>query len=110
MLLSYPDTLPVHKGPKALLPKLRLNRHTPRAILFGSPYYGGIDLPYLFLDQGIGQLKWLFGHIKSGDDVGSFLLILLSHVQLHLGVSQPFLTLPFPKYAKWVNKVWLTSV
>lgn len=33
-----------------------------------------------------------------------------SHVQLHLGVSQPFLTLPFPKHAKWVDKVWLTSV
>jgi len=49
---------------EALLPKLHLNRHTPRAVLFGGPRYGGIDLPELYTDQGFGQLKFFDVHLK----------------------------------------------
>jgi hypothetical protein len=45
----------------ALLPKLHLNHHTPRAVLFGGLRYGGLDLPELYTDQGYGQLKLLIG-------------------------------------------------
>jgi hypothetical protein len=48
----------------ALLPKLHLNRHTPRAVLFGSSKYSGLELPELYTDQGSGQLKLLCGHVK----------------------------------------------
>jgi hypothetical protein len=31
----------------AFLPKMHLNRHTPHAIVFGEPKYGGLSLPDL---------------------------------------------------------------
>jgi hypothetical protein len=56
---------------EALLPKLHLNQHTPRAILFGSALYGCLSLPELYTDQSFGQLKLLVGHLKFQDNNGS---------------------------------------
>lgn len=41
---------------EAILPKLHLNRHTPRAVLFAGPRYGGISLPETYTDLGQGHL------------------------------------------------------
>ncbi len=38
-----------------LLPKLHLNHHAPRAILFAGPKYGGLSLPELYTYQSYGQ-------------------------------------------------------
>jgi hypothetical protein len=58
----------------ALLPKLHLNRHTPRAVLFGSSNYGGMGIEDYFIDQRYHQLKFLIGHTKANDDVGHLTL------------------------------------
>jgi hypothetical protein len=55
---------------EALLPKLHLNRHTPRAVVFGPLQYAGLNLPELYTSQGLGQLRWLIGHLKLQDKVG----------------------------------------
>jgi len=57
-----------------LKPYLDLNCHTPRAVLFGSLCYEGLNLPELYSDQGIGQPKWLVGHLKLQDEVGQMIL------------------------------------
>jgi hypothetical protein len=69
---------------EALLPKLHLNRHTPRAVLFSGPHYGSIDLPELYTDQGFGQLKVFVGHLKLCDEVGQQFLCFLSELQLFI--------------------------
>jgi hypothetical protein len=65
-----------------LLPKLHLNRHSPRAVLFSGPRYGGLSLPNLYDDQGIGQLRLLIGHLKLNNDTGLLIRSTLSHLQL----------------------------
>lgn len=40
-----------------LLPKLHMNRHTPRSVLFAGLRFGGLNLPEAYLDQGYGQLS-----------------------------------------------------
>jgi hypothetical protein len=57
-----------------LLPKLHPNRHTSRAVLFGSQKYGGLGLPELYTDQIYGQLKLLIGHLKLQDEAGRQIL------------------------------------
>jgi len=94
----------------ALLPKLQLNRHTPRAVLFGSAKYGGLEIPELYTDQGFGQLKLLFGHVKLRDEVGQQILCFLSELQLFIGSSSPILSLPFQVYGKLVGDYWLVSI
>jgi hypothetical protein len=94
----------------ALLPKLHLNRHTPRAVLFGGLKYGGLDLPELYTDQGFGQLRLLIGHLKLRDEVGLQIICFLSELQLFIGTIQPVFTLPFSLYGHLVGDYWLVSI
>jgi len=87
-----------------------MNRHTPRAVLFGPARYGGIEIPELFTDQGIGQLKLLFGHTKLRDQVGQQIFCFLSELQLFIGSISPVLSLPYKVYGKLVGDYWLTSI
>jgi hypothetical protein len=95
---------------EALLPKLHLNRHTPRAVVFGGFKYGGLDLPELYSDQGYGQLPLLLGHLKLRDKVNLQILCFMSELQLFVGVQRPIFTLPFSKYGRWVGMYWLSSI
>jgi hypothetical protein len=94
----------------ALLPKLQLNRHSPRAVLFSGPRYGGLSLPNLYDDQGLGQLCLLSSHLKLGDDTGAFILSTLSHLQLRIGSDRPFFSLKFSLYERILEANWLTSI
>jgi hypothetical protein len=69
----------------AVLPKLHSNRHTSRSILYGPLFYGGLNHPYLYSTQGLGQLKLLLDHLHAQDKTCK--LILISHGHLHLLVS-----------------------
>jgi hypothetical protein len=82
----------------ALLPKLHLNRHTPRAVLFGVLKYGGLDLPELYTDQGFGQLRLLIGHLNFRDEVGLQILCFLSELQLFIGTIKLVFTFLFSLY------------
>lgn len=94
----------------AFFPKLHLNQHMPRAVLFAGPRYGGLSIPKLYTDQGYGQLKLLIGLLKLRDETGDLMLIQISHLQLHIRAPTPFFSLPFDQYAKWIDHTWLTSV
>jgi hypothetical protein len=84
----------------ALLPKLRLNHHTPCSVLFYSPTYGGLSIPVFYVDKGYGQLKYTMGHLQLNDENGKLIRILLSYLQLHIGSTTPALSLPYAKYGK----------
>jgi hypothetical protein len=94
----------------ALLPIMHLNHHTPHAIIFGDPRYGGINLPDFYTVQGFQQLRLLIGHLSSQDDVGKMILIAISYLQLTLGVHRPFFIMQYSLFAKWIDKLWLTLV
>lgn len=46
----------------------------------------------------------------AGDQTSVLLLIEMSYLQLITGAKTPFYNLPYLKYAKWIEKTWLTSV
>jgi hypothetical protein len=94
----------------ALTSKMHMNRHTSHHILFGDFQYGGLSLPDLYTDQGFGQLKLLMGHLKLEDNTGDLILIMISHLQLHVGSGTPFFALLYPHYARWIITNWLTSI
>jgi len=94
-----------------LLPKLHLGQHTPRAVLFAGPTYGGLSLPETSIDQAFGQLTLLLGHLKLGDEIGDLIRSFATHLQLHIGSKTPFSLLKFSLYEKWIDQpFWLTSL
>jgi hypothetical protein len=95
---------------EALLPKLHLNRHTPRAVVFAGCKYGGLSLTDLYTNQSIGQLKLLLGHLKLKDSNSSLIKCNLFYLQLYVGSSTPYFHLPFSRYVKWIPSTWLTSI
>jgi len=95
---------------EAILPKLHLNRHTPRAVLFAGPRYGGISLPETYTDLGQGHLAYFLGHLKLGDETGALIKTLITHTQLQTGSVFPFFSLPYPTYSKWTDTTWVTDI
>ena len=94
----------------AVLPKLKLNRHTSKSIIHGPPEYGGLDLPNMYADQGLGQLRLLIAHLRQGGETSKLLVVAMSVMQQRVGSQVLFLNLPYPKYAGWVEKNWLSSL
>jgi hypothetical protein len=70
----------------ALLPKLHVNRHTARSIVFGGEKYGGLALPNLYITQGVDKLKLFLGHLRIQDRT-----IDMSYIQLLTGSGTLFL-------------------
>jgi hypothetical protein len=95
---------------QAVLPKMHVNRHTSRAIVFGPLELGGLNLPHVYTTQCIGQLQLLLGHVKMKDKTGTLIMISVSQLQLLVGSNNRFFHLPFPAYAKWIESGWLTSI
>ncbi len=94
----------------ALLPKLHINRHAPRVVVFGGKIFGGLGLKDYFIDQGYQQLRYLVGHIKLNDDVGQQFLILLSYVQLLTGTSTSVFHQPYQLFKPWIEHTWVSTI
>jgi hypothetical protein len=69
----------------ALLPKLHLNCHTARELVFGPDLYGGLELLTIYGQQSYGQITYLLGHVNFNDKTGKLILVSLSYLQLLSG-------------------------
>jgi hypothetical protein len=94
----------------ALLPKLHLNRNTSRSIIHGPIIYGGMSLPHLYTSQGLGQLKFLIGHLRAQDKTSKLILISHGYLQLMIGITNNFLNVSYDVYHHWACPSWLTSI
>jgi hypothetical protein len=72
-----------------LLAKLGLNRHTPRAIIYGPKSLGGLQLMDLRCEQPMMHYRATLGHLRHQDKAGQGLLINLSDLQASIGSATP---------------------
>jgi hypothetical protein len=93
----------------ATLAKLGFRRTINRAIVFGSPQYGGLGLRDLYLEQGIAQLQLFIRHLRAESPQGRLLQISLAWWQLQAGVSWSLLEFPKQPLA-YLDFTWLTSI
>lgn len=49
-------------------------------------------------------------HLRAEDKVANLILISMSTLQLIVGSATLFFNLQFPKYRKWIEHLWLTSI
>jgi hypothetical protein len=96
------------KAVNVSLTKCGFSRKTSRAIVFGSPWFGGLGWRHLFFEQGIQHVLLLIKHIHTPGHFQSLLLICLHWYQVVAGVSlclfsRPHGTIPY------LGSSWLDS-
>jgi hypothetical protein len=92
----------------ALLSKCGFSRKTARAIIFGSPWFGGLGWRHLHFEQGTQHVLTLIKHLRTPGPFQSLLHIGLHWHQVIAGVSfSPFLHpgIPLP----YLDNAWLDS-
>ena len=83
---------------KLILPKLGINRNMPRDVIYGPQSLGGRQLTNLTLKQPTLHLRTTLGHLRRKDKLSSMLYATMRDLQLELGVTKPFYTLPPDRY------------
>jgi hypothetical protein len=81
-----------------LLPKLGLNRHTPRSVIYGPKLLGGLELMDLRCEQPHLHYQATLGHIRRQDQAGKGLRINISDLQAEIGSAYPVFHLDYTRY------------
>jgi hypothetical protein len=77
-----------------LLNKLSFNRNFPRAVTYGPLTFGGLAIPYIYVEQGVAKIGLIMRHLSSDSELGKSLTIALRASQLESGVSWDILEAP----------------
>lgn len=64
------------------------------SIVHGPILYGDMALPHLYTYQGLNQLKFLQGHLRTEDKTCKLIYIAHGYTQLTVGLSINFLNHP----------------
>ena len=80
-----------------ILPRQRLNRHYPGAVLYGPSEYGGMEFPHTHTLQTITQIKYIVKQLRWNKTVANDMIVTLDTLQLVAGFHQPLLEYPLPR-------------
>ena len=86
-----------------LLPKMGINRHAPRVMIFGPTSRGGREIMDLRVEQPTQHLMTNLGHMQRNDTVGKLLRITLNDTQMETGLEHPFFTYDY-NYSTYIAK------
>jgi hypothetical protein len=76
---------------RTILPRLRLNRNFPSAVLYGPMEYGGLEFPEAYTLQDQVQLDYLIKQLRWDKLVANDFLVALDSVQMCSGFTTPIL-------------------
>ena len=76
----------------ALLPKLGINRHMPRALLHGPQQVAGLGLINLEAEQLAMHVTGMVAQLRKNDRVGQTMHASIDALQLYLGIEEHFFT------------------
>ena len=77
----------------AILPKLGINRKTPRVLIYGPKSMGGLEMMDLRVEQVATHFDTSRGHMRRLDRAGKGLFITAHDIQVTLGRMTPFFEL-----------------
>ena len=78
----------------ALLPKIGINRHMPRALLHGPSQVAGLGLISLEAEQIARHVTGIISQLRKNDRVGQTMRACIDALQIYLGTETQFFTLP----------------
>ena len=80
-----------NKAIMVFLPKMRYNRTTARAVVYGPEDHGGIGIKSLYAEQSIAQITAMIQHTRLYSPLGQTIRINLDWVQIIAGIQRPVL-------------------
>jgi hypothetical protein len=92
----------------AILTKCGFNRHYPRAVLYGSPLYGGLGWRHLWFEQGLQHVMILIKHLRTPGHFQTLIQINLRWYSIIAGVSFQPLARPSANLPH-LDSAWLDS-
>lgn len=78
----------------AILPRLGVNRKTPRAMVYAPLDFGGLGYPYIGTIQDEKGISHMVKHLKWGKEIATDIRGVISQVQLESGLTEPILECP----------------
>ena len=81
-----------------ILPLLGYNRHFPRAVVYGSPRFGGLNFKHLYVEQGVQHVTQFIKYYRANNSIGNLLRISLRWMRHIAGFSYCPLLRPQPTY------------
>ena len=93
-----------------ILPKLGYNRHFPRAVVFGSPQFGGLNFKSLYIEQGTQHIMLLLKHYRYNNSIGQLLRISIRWLWLIAGFSFCPLRRPQKTYHHITDRWFRTTI
>ena len=82
----------------AILPKIGLNRHTPRVLIYGPQSLGGLEIMDVRIEQVAIQWETTIDLMRRKDRTGKGIYITANDLQIELGTSYPFFELDLKDY------------
>lgn len=89
----------------SLLPKLGLNRTFPRAIVYASPYFGGIRFQNLDTTQSVHHIMSLIGHLRINTTLKTTYQQLIESHMIATGITLS--TLEYVEPTDYVDAPWI---
>jgi hypothetical protein len=76
---------------KSLLPKMKINRHMPHAVVYSPLSLGGLSWPSFQIRQDTESILSMIKHFRWNQTVGQDMLVVLSAWQLASGLCDPIM-------------------
>lgn len=76
---------------RTIVPRVRLNRNFPSAVLYGQMEFGGLEFPEVYTLQDQVQLDYLIKQLRWDHTVANDFLVTLDSVQMCSGFTSPIL-------------------
>ena len=95
---------------RRLLPRIKINRNMPSALIPIQFYMGGFKLRSLEMEQIIGGFSIVISYFNSTHQTSDLMKQSLEHVQLESGLSTPVLLASFESYSHLITQGWLHKI
>ena len=94
---------------QVMLPKLHINRHMPKAVIYSTLKHGGINFPKMEVIQLKKGIMFLLRQLRWDHTIANDILIVLSSLQLMSGYTTPLMEDPTTRL-DYVTAGWLGHI
>ena len=89
---------------------LSVNKVFPHDIAFAGPEYLGLQIPNLYLYQGVVKVKLYMSHMRRQNRTSKLMRILKDQLELLTGKGRDPLEFPEDCLLEWVPSSWLVGL
>ena len=92
----------------AVLPKLGLNRHFPKAVLYGPLKMGGLNYPQFKTVQATRSIMFMLKQLRWNKEIATEIRINIEMTQLMSGRERPIME-DVATSIKYIPDTWITT-